>query len=337
MEYLPIGGLAGFNDKARDLLFGNQHHVVKEKRVIVVQTLSGTGSLRLGGEFLNRFLPDTASIYAPNPTWANHHNIFRDSHRPLKSYAYYEPKTCGLNFEGMVHDLQAAPDHSCILLHTCAHNPTGVDPTPEQWQALVQVFKKKHHLAYFDTAYQGFATGDLDRDAYPVRLFSEHHIPLVFSQSFAKNFGLYGHRVGTFGVVTTGPEETARVESQLKILIRPIWSNPPLHGARVVDVVLNDPDLTALWKQELKTMSHRIIDMREKLYAGLQKRGSAHNWRHITDQIGMFCYTGLKPDQVERLTKEFHVYLTKDGRISMVGLTSDTVDYLANAIHEVTK
>jgi len=246
-------------------------------------------------------------------------------------------KTSGLDFEGLLTDLKNAPENSVLLLHTCAHNPTGVDPTPKQWEEILQVSKDKKFLNFFDTAYQGFATGDPERDAAPVRLFTKYGLPIVYAQSFAKNFGLYGERIGSFGVLASNPDEAVRIESQLKILIRPMYSNPPLQGARIVSTILNDKELTATWRKEVKLMADRIITMRDKLVAGLKREGSTKNWKHITDQIGMFCYSGISGEQVDKLATEHHVYMTRNGRISIAGISSKNVDYLAKALHEVTK
>jgi aspartate aminotransferase len=214
-----------------------------------------------------------------------------------------------------------------------------VDPTPEQWKSIYKVMKEKEHFAFFDMAYQGFASGNPDQDAFALRYFVDNgYAKLCMAQSFAKNIGLYGERVGTFSVVCENERDAKAVESQVKVLIRAMYSNPPLSGARIVSEVLSEPSLKDEWKREVKLMADRIITMRAQLRQHLEKDfKSAHNWRHITDQIGMFCYTGLKPEQVERMIKEFHIYLTKDGRISMAGLTSKNVRYVAQAIHEVSK
>jgi aspartate aminotransferase len=237
----------------------------------------------------------------------------------------------------MLEDVKAIPEGSVILLHACAHNPTGVDPRPEQWKEICQVVKSRKLFPFFDMAYQGFASGDIDQDAFAVRHFLAEGHQIALSQSFAKNMGLYGERCGAFSLVCGSAEEASRVMSQVKILIRPMYSNPPIHGARIAHAILSDPSLRSLWLTEVKTMADRIISMRTRLRDGLKREGSVHNWQHITDQIGMFCFTGMKPDQVERLTKEFSVYLTKDGRISVAGISSKNVDYLAHAMHEVTK
>nr|XP_046207562.1 aspartate aminotransferase, mitochondrial [Oncorhynchus gorbuscha] len=336
-EYLAIGGLGDFTKACAKLALGDDNEVIKSGRNITVQTISGTGSLRIGANFLSRFHTEARDVYLPKPSWGNHTPIFRDAGMQLKAYTYYDPKTCGFDFQGALNDISKIPEKSVIMLHACAHNPTGVDPRPEQWKEIADLVKKRNLLVFFDMAYQGFASGDIDRDAWAVRYFIEQGHNIVLSQSFAKNMGLYGERVGGFTVVCKDAEEAKRVESQLKILIRPIYSNPPMNGARIAASILNTPDLYKEWLGEVHGMANRIITMRELLVANLKKEGSTRNWKHVIDQIGMFCFTGLKPEQVERLTKEFSIYMTKDGRISMAGVTSGNVGYLAQGIHAVTK
>lgn len=222
-------------------------------------------------------------------------------------------------------------------MHACAHNPTGVDPRPEQWKELSDLIKRKKLFPYFDMAYQGFASGDVDRDAFAVRKFVEDGHQIALAQSYAKNMGLYGERAGAFSLITSSKDEAERTMSQIKILIRPMYSNPPIHGARLVSEVLGDPVLRKEWLSDVKFMADRIISVRTTLKDNLQKLGSTRNWEHVTDQIGMFCFTGLNQQQCEKITKDFSVYLTKDGRISMAGVTSKNVNYLAEAIHSVTK
>ncbi|KAJ7986174.1 hypothetical protein DPEC_G00348040 [Dallia pectoralis] len=336
-EYLAIGGLGEFNKSCAQLALGADSEVLKNGRNITVQTISGTGSLRIGANFLSRFHSASRDVYLPSPSWGNHTPIFRDAGMLLKAYRYYDPSTCGFDFLGMLEDISKMPERSVVLLHACAHNPTGVDPKPDQWKEISDLMKKRDLLVFFDMAYQGFASGDIDRDAWAVRHFIEQGHNIVLSQSFAKNMGLYGERVGGLTLVCGDAEEAKRVESQLKILIRPNYSNPPMNGARIATTILNTTELYNIWLEEVRLMANRIIKMREQLAANLKSEGSTHNWQHVTDQIGMFCFTGLKPDQVERLTKEFSVYMTKDGRISMAGVTSGNVGYLAHGIHAVTK
>uniref|UniRef100_A0A2I2ZM86 Aspartate aminotransferase n=1 Tax=Gorilla gorilla gorilla TaxID=9595 RepID=A0A2I2ZM86_GORGO len=316
---------------------GKPYVLPSVRKFVTVQTISGTGALRIGASFLQRFFKFSRDVFLPKPTWGNHTPIFRDAGMQLQGYRYYDPKTCGFDFTGAVEDISKIPEQSVLILHACAHNPTGVDPRPEQWKEIATVVKKRNLFAFFDMAYQGFASGDGDKDAWAVRHFIEQGINVCLCQSYAKNMGLYGERVGAFTMVCKDADEAKRVESQLKILIRPMYSNPPLNGARIAAAILNTPDLRKQWLQEVKGMADRIIGMRTQLVSNLKKEGSAHNWQHITDQIGMFCFTGLKPEQVERLIKEFSIYMTKDGRISVAGVTSSNVGYLAHAIHQVTK
>jgi len=334
-EYLPIGGLATYCQFAAKLIFGEDSALLKEGKVVSVQTLSGTGALRVSGAFLQRFL-NNSEIYMPNPTWANHIPIYTDSGIKVNSYTYYDPKTFGLNFKGMVEDLSKAPKHSIILLHACAHNPTGVDPSQDQWKQIANLCQEKEHFVLFDSAYQGFASGDFVRDAFPIRHFVSQGLQVGVCQSFAKNFGLYGERAGAFHLVCDNPTVAQAVDSQLKILIRPMYSNPPLYPARIVSTILSDPQLYTLWSEEVKAMANRIISMRVKLSQELKRLGSKRDWSHITDQIGMFCFSGLTPEQTDELKNNHHIYLTRNGRISLVGLTTKNVGYLANAMHIVT-
>eukprot|EP01025_Chloroclados_australasicus_P056056 TRINITY_DN6886_c0_g1_i4.p1 TRINITY_DN6886_c0_g1~~TRINITY_DN6886_c0_g1_i4.p1 ORF type:complete len:422 (+),score=52.95 TRINITY_DN6886_c0_g1_i4:55-1266(+) len=304
MEYLPIGGLQEFKDLSVKLAYGENSEPIKNNLVASVQSLSGTGSCRLMAEFQYKYLPGTV-CYMPNPTWANHHNIWRDSHVEWKEFRYYKPETKGLDFEGMTTDIQSAPDNSVIMLHACAHNPTGVDPTPDQWKQLSQLIKQKNHFVFFDMAYQGFASGDCARDAQAIQLFLEDGHKFAVSQSYAKNMGLYGQRVGCLSVVCSDPAEASAVESQLKALARPMYSNPPIHGALLVSHVLGDNDLRKQWLGEVKGMADRIISMRSVLRKNLEDLGSPFNWQHITDQIGMFCYSGMTPEQVDTLAAKF--------------------------------
>lgn len=336
-EYLGITGLADFTKGSAALAYGEDSDVVKEGRNITVQGISGTGSLRIGANFLHKFFPGSKTVYLPSPSWGNHTPIFKHAGLDVKSYRYYDKNTCGFDAAGAMEDISNLPERSIILLHACAHNPTGVDPKPEQWAELSKIIKERNHFPYFDMAYQGFASGDINRDAGALRQFIKDGHTLCLSQSFAKNMGLYGERVGAFSLVCADADEAKRCESQLKIIIRPMYSNPPVNGARIASTIMSTPELRTVWLEELKLMSGRIISMREQLVANLQKEGSTRNWQHITDQIGMFCYTGMTVEQVARMSKDFSVYLTKDGRISVAGISSSNNPYLAHAMHEVTK
>jgi aspartate aminotransferase len=242
-----------------------------------------------------------------------------------------------LDFEGLMSDIENAEEGSFFLLHACAHNPTGVDPTLEQWRAMSAAMKKRRLFPFFDMAYQGFASGDCERDAAAIRIFVEDGHKVGCSQSFAKNMGLYGQRIGCFSIMCEDAEEAQRVESQMKLLARPMYSNPPLHGAAIVATILGDPALKRQWYGEVKGMADRIIDMRKRLRAELEASGSTLSWNHVTDQIGMFCFSGMTGEQVDKLRTDHHIYMTRNGRISMAGVTSSTVARLAKAIHEVTK
>jgi aspartate aminotransferase len=335
-EYLPTQGLDSFRSGAMKLAYGDCQPL-REGRIASVQALSGTGALRVGMAFLERFYSASRTVYIPRPTWGNHKNIVKDAGLQWKEYGYYNPATKGLDLESVLADLEDAPDKSIILLHACAHNPTGVDPNLEQWAQIHQVISSKHHLAFFDSAYQGFASGDPARDAAALRMFVKEETPVLLSQSFAKNFGLYGERAGLFSVLGNDSQESERLVSQLKIIGRPMYSNPPLFGARVVSTVLNTPELEAQWYLDLKTMSSRIFSMREALVKLLKEKGSPFDWSHITKQIGMFAFTGLNPDQVRSLTENHHIYLTGDGRISIAGLNTKNVEYVAEAIEKVSR
>jgi aspartate aminotransferase len=336
-EYLGIVGDPSFNKAAIKLALGENSQHITDKKVVTVQALSGTGALRIAGDFLNRFYTHNKQIFVPTPTWANHIPLFTDAGLEVKYYRYYDKAANGLDWKGLIDDINSAPNKSIILLHACAHNPTGQDPKLDQWKELEKHIKTKEHLVVFDSAYQGFASGDPEKDAAAVRYFVEQGHNIVLCQSFAKNFGLYGQRIGAVSFLTSTPEEAINVESQLKILVRPMYSNPPKQGAKIVSAILNNSELATEWRKEVKGMADRIITMRDRLVHGLKEAGSTRDWTHITDQIGMFCFSGLSPEQVDRLANEFHIYMTKNGRISMAGVTSHNVDYLAKAIHEVTK
>ncbi|KAK1257008.1 hypothetical protein QJS04_geneDACA023525 [Acorus gramineus] len=336
MEYLPMGGSVKMVEETLKLAYGENSELIKDRRIAAVQALSGTGACRVFADFQKRFQPDT-QIYIPVPTWSNHHNIWRDAQVPQRTFHYYDPGTKGLDFASLMDDVKNAPDGSFFLLHACAHNPTGVDPTEDQWREISYQFKVKKHFAFFDMAYQGFASGDPERDAKAIRIFIEDGHLIGCAQSYAKNMGLYGQRVGCLSIVCEDELQAVAVKSQLQQIARPMYSNPPIHGALVVSIILTDPDLKSLWLDEVKGMADRIIGMRAALREKLEKMGSVISWEHMTNQIGMFCYSGLTPEQVDRMTNEFHIYMTRNGRISMAGVNTGNIDYLANAIHEVTK
>lgn len=344
-EYLPIAGLADFTSASQKLILGKASPAIQEKRVASFQTISGTGAVHLGALFLAKFYnPPTAGakvIYISNPTWANHNQIFGNVQLPVKTYPYFSKQTKGLDFDGMISALQQAPERSVVLLHACAHNPTGVDPTKEQWIKIAEVMKSRKLFPFFDTAYQGFASGSLEKDAWAINYFVEQGFELLIAQSYAKNFGLYGQRAGCFHFVTSpgaqASETAVRVGSQLAILQRSEISNPPAYGARIASLVLNDPKLFAQWEDDLRTMSGRIIEMRQAVRSKLEALGTPGTWNHITDQIGMFSFTGFNEQQVQKLRDQFHIYMTKNGRISMAGLNTHNVDYFAKSVDQVIR
>jgi len=335
-EYAGIAGESEFVERAIEFAYGKGCTEVGEGRVRGVQTLSGTGGLRVWGEFLKKFGAHK-HIYVPNPTWGNHIPIMENSGLEVKKYRYYDNKTSGLDFGGMIEDMVDAEDGSCFLLHACAHNPTGMDPSKEEWEEISRVCKRKKHLPFFDCAYQGFASGSAPEDAWSIRKFVSDGHEMGLVQSFSKNFGLYGQRVGALSWVARDEEEAKRVESQMKIIIRPSYSNPPRHGARLVSAILGSEDLTSQFISECKGMADRINDMRVKLRSGIEADGTDRSWDHITSQIGMFAYSGLSKDEVTRMREEFSIYCTMDGRISMAGVTDGNVEYIAKAISTVTK
>ncbi|CDW78700.1 aspartate aminotransferase [Stylonychia lemnae] len=337
-EYAGIQGIDSFIANALKLAYGADSQLLKDGRVAGAQSISGTGSIRLGFDFLSQFYPNKqAEVLVPNPTWPVHRTIPGKVGMKAVQYRYYDPKTRGLDFQGLQEDLDKAKNDSIVLFHVCAHNPTGVDPTPAQWKDILEVVKRKNHFVCFDSAYQGFASGDLQKDAYSLNLFTSEYDRIMLFQSFAKNFGIYGQRAGCLSLVTGSKKETEVVMSRVKELARAFYSNPPIHGARLVDIVLSDPALTNEWHSELKVMSGRMATMRTGLVENLKARGSQHSWRHITDQIGMFAYTGLTKEMVDELRAKYSIYMSGEGRISICGLNTHNLEYISDAFHAVTK
>lgn len=335
MEYTGIAGEPKFVDLALKFVYGDDSTPVLENRVQGTQALSGTGGLRVFGELMRKH--GHKHIYVPNPTWGNHIPIFTNAGLEVRKYRYYDSENSDLDFSGLMDDIKSMPEGSIVLLHACAHNPTGMDPTMEQWKEMSDTIKKQNLLPFFDCAYQGFASGDPVKDAGAVRMFVEDGHLISMVQSFSKNFGLYGQRIGALSVVGRDEEEAKRVVSQMKTVIRPMYSNPPRHGARIVTTILEDPRLTQDFLDQCKGMADRISLMRTLLRNKLAEVGSTKDWEHVTKQIGMFAYSGLSSDMVMEMREKHHVYCTADGRISMAGVTADNVDYIANAIHDVSR
>jgi aspartate aminotransferase len=306
------------------------------------QTISGTGAVHLGALFLARFLHEfNPAVYLSDPTWDNHAPIFRHVGLLVKWYPYYAKETRSLDIEGMIQTLESAPRGSIVVLQACAHNPTGLDPTPDQWGRLASVVQKSGLFPFFDCAYQGFATGDLARDSFPIRYFAEQGIEMFVAQSFSKNLGLYGQRTGCLHFVAApgadAKETATRVASQLAALHRVEISTPAVYGAKIASLVLNNEELFEKWGEDLETMSGRIASMRALLRKGLEDRHTPGDWSHITTQIGMFAYTGLTVEQVNLLRSRWHVYMLPSGRMSVSGLNEGNVDYVASAIDDVVR
>ncbi|XP_033102887.1 aspartate aminotransferase, cytoplasmic-like [Anneissia japonica] len=334
-EYLPIAGLQEFSTAAVKVILGDDNPAILQNRTMGFQALSGTGAIRLGADFLSRHLHSTL-VYVPVPTWANHYGIFQNAHfKEVRTYRYWKKETRALDFEGMMEDIQGAPEGAVVILHACAHNPTGVDLTNDQWKKMAEIIQERKLFPFFDAAYIGFASGDLERDSWAIRYFASKGMELFAAQSFSKNFGLYNERVGNLAVVVNDADCKSRIKSQLELIARPMWSNPPNHGARIVATILNNPTLNQQWREHIKEMSQRVLQMRELLYQRLKALGTPGTWNHIVDQIGMFSFTGLGPKQVESLKTKHHVYCMKSGRINMCALTTKNVDYVAQAIHDV--
>lgn len=332
-EYLPIDGDQAFLKGSRGVLFGWDHADVNSGRVASVQTLSGTGALRVIADFLKQ--QRVAPIYVSNPTWGNHDSIFKAAGLEVRQYRYFDKKSYGLDLNGMLEDLSNAQNGSIILLHTCAHNPTGVDPTLDQWKKIAEVMKAKGHYCFFDTAYQGFVSGDLEKDGIGLRYFVNQGFDMVIAQSFAKVMGLYGERTGALHFVCQNKKIAENTLSQVKVIIRTNYSSPPAHGARIAALLLNDVQLRNQWLKELVNVTDRITEMRILLRKNLEKVGAKGTWNHVTDQIGMFSFTGLTLKQSEAMVNEHHIYMTKNGRISICGLTRDNSEYVAKCIKDV--
>lgn len=331
-EYASIVGDVAYVEQAIKFAYGQDADL---SVIAATQTLSGTGACRIGGEFLSKFYP-VKKIYIPDPTWGNHIAIFEESGMEVIRYRYYSRATNGLDFDGMLEDLNAAPEGAVVLLHACAHNPTGCDPSKEQWKTISSLIKKKNLQVFFDSAYQGFASGDAEADGFALRYFVDEGHSVMLAQSFAKNFGLYGERCGTLSFVTDNADEKERVMSQVKRIIRPMYSSPPVHGSSIVRTVLTNEALTKQYYEECAFMANRIGSMRTLLAEELKNAGSTHDWSHITSQIGMFAYTGMNSDMCDQITSEYSIFLTRDGRVSLAGLNEDNVAYVAKAIHSVT-
>ena len=331
--YLPIDGIAAYDAAVKALVFGADSEPVTSGRVATIQALGGTGGLKVGADFL-KSLNTGAKVLISDPSWENHRALFTNAGFTVESYRYYDAATRALNFEGMLADLNAAAAGTIVVLHACCHNPTGYDITPAQWDQVIAVVKAKNLVPFLDMAYQGFGYG-LKEDGAVIGKFVAAGLLFFVATSFSKSFSLYGERVGALSVVCESKEEAARVLSQLKIVIRTNYSNPPTHGGAIVTAVLSSPELRAQWEAELGEMRVRIKAMRQKLVDGLKAAGVKQDMSFITQQIGMFSYSGLSKDQMVRLRNEFGVYGTDTGRMCVAALNSKNIDYVCASIAKV--
>ena len=331
--YLPIDGIVAYDAAVKGLVFGADSEPVTSGRVATVQGIGGTGGLKIGADFLKRLSPN-ATVLISDPSWENHRALFTNAGFKVDTYAYYDADKRGVNFEGMLASLNAAAAGTVVVLHACCHNPTGYDITAAQWDQVVAVVKAKNLTAFLDMAYQGFGHG-IAEDGAVIQKFVAAGLNFFVSTSFSKSFSLYGERVGALSVLCADKEECSRVLSQLKIVIRTNYSNPPIHGGAVVAAVLNNPELRALWEKELGEMRVRIKAMRQTLVDGLKAAGVKQDMSFITTQIGMFSYSGLSKDQMVRLRSEFGVYGTDTGRMCVAALNSKNIDYVCQAIAKV--
>ncbi|MCL5041246.1 MAG: aspartate/tyrosine/aromatic aminotransferase [Gammaproteobacteria bacterium] len=333
--YQPMEGLASYDAAVQRLLFGADSPLLDSGRLITAQSLGGTGALKLGADFLQR-QAGKRMVAISNPSWENHRAIFEAAGYDVVAYPYYDPKTHGLDLDGMLQGLRDLPDGTVVILHACCHNPTGVDIAMADWVKVIDVIQQKGHVPFLDIAYQGFGS-NLEDDAAAVRLFAESGLAFLVASSFSKSFSLYGERVGALTMVTASQEETAPVLSQLKRVIRTNYSNPPTHGAKVVAAVLTTPDLYQQWEVELGEMRDRIRDMRSSLVAKLAAAGVTTDMSFIQQQRGMFSYSGLTAEQVARLADEFGIYAVSSGRICVAALNTSNIDAVANAMAAVLK
>lgn len=331
--YLPMEGHAAFRAAALRVLLGNEHPVLQQNRAVAVQTLGGSGALKLAADFLKRWYPQSRA-FVSDPTWDNHRGILEGAGIEVGTYPYYDPKTIGVRFAELTQFLHTLDSGDIVLLHPCCHNPTGVDLSPEQWDEVLHIIQSRRLIALMDIAYQGFGD-DFDRDAYAVRKAADMGLSFFVSSSYSKNMSLYGERVGILAAVCPNAEQAERVLGQLKFGVRRIYSSPPFHGADIAARVLNESSLHRQWQNEVYAMRDRIKHMRRQLHDALSQRLPQHDFSHYVTQRGMFGYTGLNERQVQRLQDEFAVYLLKSGRLCMAGLNSRNIEYVAHAIATV--
>ncbi|MFD0965810.1 amino acid aminotransferase [Seminibacterium arietis] len=332
-NYLTIDGIADFNQLTQILLFGQESEVITKKRAKTVQSLGGTGALRIAAEFIKR-QTKAQNVWISTPTWPNHNAIFNAVGITIREYRYYDAERKALDWDNLIEDLNNASEGDVVLLHGCCHNPTGIDLTPAQWQELAQMSAQKGWLPLFDFAYQGLANG-LDEDAIGLRTFAANHKELLIASSYSKNFGLYKERAGAFTLVAESEAIAATALTQVKSIVRTLYSNPASHGAATVALVLSDDKLKTEWIAELTEMRERIKKMRHLFVELLKQYGAKQDFDFIIQQNGMFSFSGLTPEQVDRLKNEFAVYAVRSGRINVAGITEDNINYLCESIVKV--
>jgi len=332
-NYLPIDGMPAYNKAVQAVVFGADSEAVKSGRIVTVQTLGGTGGLKVGADYWRRMNPN-AQAWISDPSWENHRALLEYAGFKVNTYSYYDAASHGLNFEALLASLNKIPEGDLVILHACCHNPTGVDLTAGQWEKVIERVRARNLLPFLDLAYQGFAEG-LDADAFAVRAFSRACPAVFVASSFSKSLSLYGERVGAFSVVTENAEQAARVLSQVKRVIRTNYSNPSTHGGQAVTMVLTTPALRQQWEQELGEMRDRIKVMRKALVEKIRAHRADFDFSYVVDQRGMFSYSGLTQEQVRRLREEFSIYAIDSGRICVAALNSQNVDYVADAIAKV--
>lgn len=333
--YLPMAGIAEYRDAVQALVFGADGTALREGRVATLQTLGGSGALKVGSDFLRRYFPNS-QIWISDPSWENHRVVFEGAGFQVNTYPYYDSTTGGLRFDEMLTTLGHLPERSIVLLHACCHNPTGVDLSRDQWQAVIPTLRDRGLIAFIDMAYQGFGEG-LEQDAFAVRALTDAGVTCLVANSFSKNFSLYGERCGGLSVVCSTKDEAQRVLGQLTCTVRANYSNPPTHGARIIARVLNTPTLRLLWESELAAMRERILAMRHAIHDGLNGRVEGQALARYLSQRGMFTYTGLSAEQVDRLREAHGVFLLRSGRMCVAGLNQRNVGVVVDAVAEILR
>ena len=332
-NYLGIDGIADYNQRTKELLFSADSQIIAQDRARTVQSLGGTGALRIAAEFIKR-QTKAQNVWISTPTWPNHNAIFNAVGMTIREYRYYDAERKALDWDNLIADLSNANEGDVVLFHGCCHNPTGIDPTPEQWKQLAELSVKNGWLPLFDFAYQGLANG-LNEDAIGLRTFAANHKELLVASSFSKNFGLYNERVGAFTLVAENADIAATALTQVKSIIRTLYSNPASHGGATVATVLNDSQLRQEWENELTEMRERIKKMRHLFVQLLKEYGAKQDFGFIMEQNGMFSFSGLSAEQVDRLKEEFAIYAVRSGRINVAGITEDNIRYLCESIVKV--